>query len=89
MEVSRTTSVDNADGDTDLCNFYPLWGENMTGVDESERNLCSLSIILDNKAKNYSLVISSSSTFAAEKRMKRIKDLDERNSHLFLSLSSY
>ena len=77
MEVSRTTSVDNADGDTDLCNFYPLWGENMTGVDESERNLCSLSIILDNKAKNYSLVISSSSTFAAEKRMKRIKDLAE------------
>ena len=26
MEVSRTTSVDNADGDTDLCNFSPQSG---------------------------------------------------------------
>ena len=75
IELSRTTVVNNTDGDTSLCNFYPLWGEDLSGVDENEKNLCSLSIILDNKAKDYSLVISSSSSLAAERRMRRINDL--------------
>lgn len=72
---SQATCLDDAERVTELNDTLPLWGEDLWDVDENEREQCNLAVILDNKAKNYSLTITSSSPTAAAKRMERIKSL--------------
>ena len=74
--AASTTNVDGSiDGELEADDTLPLWGEDLEGVDENEEKASSLNVLLDNKAKNYRLLINSSSLVIAERRMERIKRL--------------
>ena len=53
----------------------PLWGEYLEGEKVEDEELSNLTVLLDNKAKNYCLHISSYCPTVAAERMKRIERL--------------
>ena len=57
------------------CNTMLLWGEDPTRADGLVRMSCSINVILENKAKNYGLLISSFCSKEAEARIKRMRNL--------------
>ena len=57
------------------CNTMLLWGEDPTRADGVVRMSCSVNVILENKAKNYGLLISSFCSKEAEDRIKRMRNL--------------
>ena len=69
-ESTDENSTEIKEENTDL-----LWGEDPVLIEEKRRDLCTVTVVLENKAKLYGLIISSFSSSEASARMKRMKKL--------------
>ena len=66
----KTMESDSSDIDTAL-----LWGEEPEKIGEPSRDLSSVTVVLENKARNYGLIISSYCPLEAAARVERMTKL--------------
>lgn len=70
LHDEKTTDSDSSDIDTAL-----LWGEEPERIGEPSRDLSSVTVVLENKARNYGLIISSYCPLEAAARVERMAKL--------------